>query len=86
MLLIFQVQIGNLWVSVTSLIIASAFIFGNTLRIMFETLVRHFSTHPFDVEDKLNVEKIGWCVVKEMTLVSESPLLVAGKDDGDSRD
>ena len=67
-LAMFQVAIGSLWVSLTSLMIAGAFIFGNTLRVMFETLVRHFSTHPFDVEDKLDVPGIGWCVVKEMTL------------------
>jgi len=58
-LLLFQLEVGSMWVSITSVVLAGAFVFGNTLRVMFETLVRHFSTHPFDVEDKLDVPGVG---------------------------
>lgn len=70
-LLIFRVQVGTLWVSLTSPILAFTFIFGNTLKTMFETLVIMFGPHPFDVEDKLVVPGIGWCNVLEVTLVRD---------------
>eukprot|EP00127_Corallochytrium_limacisporum_P002355 Clim_evm1s115 gene=Clim_evmTU1s115 len=52
-LFIFGVNINEVLVSISAIIVAYAFIFGNTLRRYFESAVFLFFVHPFDVEDRV---------------------------------
>jgi hypothetical protein len=44
-----QVDIQKLWVFISSLILGSAFVFGNSLKQLYESVFFLFMVHPFDV-------------------------------------
>ncbi|CAG9465989.1 unnamed protein product [Pedinophyceae sp. YPF-701] len=48
---IFQVEILELWLSFATATLAFTFVFGNTLKNIFESVLLLFATHPFDVGD-----------------------------------
>ncbi|KAK9840563.1 hypothetical protein WJX81_001411 [Elliptochloris bilobata] len=58
-LLIFNVDIQKLWVFISSLIIGSAFVFGNSMKQLFESVIFLFVVHPYDVGDCLLIEGTG---------------------------
>ncbi|CAG9464724.1 unnamed protein product [Pedinophyceae sp. YPF-701] len=55
-LAIFQVQILELWLTFATMGLAFTFVFGNTLKNLFESALLLFATHPFDVGDAIIVE------------------------------
>ncbi|KAI9222060.1 hypothetical protein BC828DRAFT_414338 [Blastocladiella britannica] len=61
-LLCFQVNISNIWVSLTSMLLAGTFIFGQTAKGAFESLIFHFAVHPFDIGDRILVDGDGYGV------------------------
>ncbi|KAH7365103.1 hypothetical protein KP509_18G009100 [Ceratopteris richardii] len=54
--LIFGVETSKLLVFFSSVFIPSVFVFGNSARTTFESLIFLFVTHPFDVGDRVVVE------------------------------
>ncbi len=60
-----QVDVSRLWTTVASIVIAFSFIFGTSIRQMYESVIFLFVVHPFDVGDALIVladyHVVSWC-------------------------
>ena len=54
-LTLIQVDVSKLWTTVASIVIAFSFIFGTSIRQMYESVIFLFVVHPFDVGDALIV-------------------------------
>jgi len=54
-LAIFQVNVLNVWVGISSIILGFSFVFGATLKSILDSLVFIFAMHTFDVGDKIKV-------------------------------
>ena len=54
-LLIFEINVMELWIAVGSAILGLSFIFGSSIQMIFETSLFIFFVHPFDVEDDIQV-------------------------------
>ena len=69
-LLIFSPQstISNL-VPLSTFIVSFSFIFGNTLKTIFESMIFLFATHPYDSGDLVCVDDV-WMFVKDFGLIS----------------
>ncbi|KAL7748594.1 hypothetical protein RI367_006005 [Sorochytrium milnesiophthora] len=52
-LLIFNVNVLNVFVSFTSVVFTLTFVFGNSAKNAFESLVLLFIVHPYDIGDKI---------------------------------
>lgn len=65
-LLILGIATSKFFVLLSSQLLVAVFMFGNTLRTIFEAIVFLFVMHPFDVGDR--------CEVDGMQVVSNSPL------------
>ena len=50
-----QVDIANLWVSISTIALAFVFIFGNSVKNLYESVLFLFVIHPFDVGDWLQL-------------------------------
>ena len=50
-LVIFEVNVGNMWVTISSVILGLSFIFSDFVRSVFESVILLFFVHPFDVGD-----------------------------------
>lgn len=50
-----QVNVNRVWLTISSIVLAFAFVFGNSIRNVFESVVFLFVVHPFDVGDALLV-------------------------------
>jgi hypothetical protein len=50
-----QVNVNKVWLTVSSVLLGLSFIFGNSIRNVFESVVFLFVVHPFDVGDALLV-------------------------------
>ncbi|KAI9141481.1 Mechanosensitive ion channel-domain-containing protein [Paraphysoderma sedebokerense] len=76
-LLVFNVNVFNLLVSLTSIILAFAFVIGGMAKNFFESLVFLFVIHPFDIGDKIYIDN-------EMFFVERMDILttVLKKPDG----
>lgn len=48
-----QVDISQVWTTIVSVIVALSFIFGASIRNMYESVMFLFVVHPFDVGDAL---------------------------------
>jgi small-conductance mechanosensitive channel len=48
-----QVNVNKVWLTVSSVLLGLSFIFGNSIRTVFESVVFLFVVHPFDVGDAL---------------------------------
>lgn len=48
-----QIDVSKAWLTFSSLLLAFAFVFGNSLRNLYESVVFLFSIHPYDVGDCL---------------------------------
>mmetsp|Transcript_9329 Transcript_9329/g.28106 ORF Transcript_9329/g.28106 Transcript_9329/m.28106 type:complete len:667 (-) Transcript_9329:1986-3986(-) len=55
-LAIFQVNLQSLWLTSSAVILGLSFIFGNTVRELFDAVVYVFVAHPFDVLDDVIVD------------------------------
>jgi small-conductance mechanosensitive channel len=54
-LAIFQLNVLEVWVGISSIILAFSFVFGATLRSIFDSLVFLFAVHAYDVGDKIKM-------------------------------
>ncbi len=50
-----QVNVNRVWLTISSIVLACSFVFGNSIRNVFESVVFLFVVHPFDVGDALLV-------------------------------
>jgi mechanosensitive ion channel protein 4/5/6/7/8/9/10 len=58
-LAIFGVDVGHLLISMSSVAIAFAFVFGNSLRTVYESVVFLFIVHPYQVGDRCAHHELG---------------------------
>jgi hypothetical protein len=56
-----------MWITISSGILGFSFIFGNSIRTVFESCLTLFVVHPFDVGDTIFIEG-GYHVVEEASL------------------
>ena len=56
-----------MWLSFSSVFLAFVFVFGNSLRNMYESVIFLFVMHPYDVGDALFISG-DWCQVEEIAL------------------
>ena len=63
-----QVDVAALWLSVSTTIIAFAFIFGDMMRQTFASIVLLFFVHPFDVGDWIVTDATGWARVDSLEI------------------
>ncbi|KAK9786905.1 hypothetical protein WJX73_008469, partial [Symbiochloris irregularis] len=66
-LIIFQVDINKVYVTLSSIILAFAFVFGNNIRNLYESVIFLFVVHPYDVGDVLLIDGV-WHQVEEIAL------------------
>lgn len=55
-LLIFEINVLELWIAVGSSILGLSFIFGSSIQMIFETSMFIFFVHPFDVKDDVELD------------------------------
>ena len=55
---ILQVPLEKTWVAFSSIVLAFAFVFGNSVKTLYESIIYLFVVHPFDVGDKIIVESV----------------------------
>lgn len=48
-----QVNLSQMWITVSSLLLSFVFIFGNSIRTIYESAIFLFVVHPFDVGDQV---------------------------------
>jgi hypothetical protein len=48
-----QVNLSQMWITVSSLLLSFVFIFGNSIRTIYESALFLFVVHPFDVGDQV---------------------------------
>ena len=53
---ILQVDLEKTWVMFSSIVLAFAFVFGNSVKTLYESIIYLFVVHPFDVGDKIIVD------------------------------
>lgn len=58
-----QVNVQQVWLTLSSGILAFVFIFGNNIRNLYESSLLLFVVHPFDVGDVCFLDKDQWCQV-----------------------
>ncbi|XP_078161257.1 mechanosensitive ion channel protein 5-like [Carex rostrata] len=68
-LLILGIATTHFFVFLSSQLLLAVFIFGNTLKTLFEALIFLFVMHPFDVGDRCEIEEVQ-VVVEEMNIMS----------------
>ena len=60
-------DVNKVWLSFSSVFLAFVFVFGNSLRNMYESVIFLFVMHPYDVGDALFINS-DWCSVEEIAL------------------
>lgn len=70
-LLILEIATSKFLLFISSQLVLVAFIFGNTCKVIFESIVFLFIIHPFDVGDRCEVDGIQ---VHRLNLASSKPL------------
>ncbi|KAJ3680467.1 hypothetical protein LUZ60_016745 [Juncus effusus] len=68
-LLILEIATTHFFVFLSSQLLLAVFIFGNTLKTVFESIVFLFVMHPFDVGDRVEIEEVQY-VVEEMNIMT----------------
>ena len=53
-----QVDIQKVWLLFSSVVLAFAFIFGNSIRQLYEAVIFLFVIHPYDVGDWLMIDTV----------------------------
>lgn len=78
-LYIFNVNITSIWVSISTIILAFAFVFGNSVKSMYESVLFLFVVHAFDVGDWLALSSGDLVKVEEIALLSITALRTDGR-------
>ncbi|GIL65964.1 hypothetical protein Vafri_19606 [Volvox africanus] len=68
-LVIFQVNVRELWLTFSSVTLAFVFVFGNSIRSIYEAVLFLFVVHPFDVGDWLLLANGEVVKVEEIALL-----------------
>ncbi|XP_048527158.1 mechanosensitive ion channel protein 6-like [Triticum urartu] len=68
-LLILGVATTQFFVFLSSQLLVAVFVFGNTLKTIFEAIIFLFVMHPFDVGDRCEIEEVQ-VVVEEMNIMT----------------
>jgi small-conductance mechanosensitive channel len=63
-IMIYQHSVSTVLVSVSSVVVAGTFAFGNSVKTLFESILFLFATHPFDIGDNVIIEETVYTVVK----------------------
>ena len=59
-----QVSLTRVWLTVSSLLLSFVFVFGNSIRSIYESVVYLFVVRPFDVGDAILLGAAqDWCTV-----------------------
>lgn len=53
-----QVDVNKVYVTLSSVILAFAFVFGNNIRNLYESVIFLFVVHPYDVGDVLLIDGV----------------------------
>ena len=53
-----QVDVNKVYVTLSSIILAFAFVFGNNIRNLYESVIFLFVVHPYDVGDVLLIDTV----------------------------
>lgn len=61
-----QVDIQKVWLLFSSVVLAFAFVFGNSIRQLYEAVIYLFVIHPFDVGDWLLFDGINQFQVERL--------------------
>ncbi|KAK9844135.1 hypothetical protein WJX81_005562 [Elliptochloris bilobata] len=67
-LLIFNVDVSQVWMAVSSCLLGFVFVFGNSIRNLYEAVIFLFVVHPFDVGDVLLLGNGEWHQVESIAL------------------
>jgi small-conductance mechanosensitive channel len=63
-----QVSLTRAWLTVSSLLLSFVFVFGNSIRLIYESVVYLFVVRPFDVGDVILLGPTqDWCTVRYLT-------------------
>ena len=54
-----QINVTKLWLQFSTMILAFVFVFGNSLKVVFEAVVFLFVVHPFDIGDGVQIGTTG---------------------------
>ena len=82
-----QINVTKLWLQFSTMILAFVFVFGNSLKVVFEAVVFLFVVHPFDIGDGVIIGTTGTdyyrvrpptCPVHASKQRSLRPLLLLG--------
>ncbi|VAI10644.1 unnamed protein product [Triticum turgidum subsp. durum] len=68
-LLILGVATTHFFVFLSSQLLVAVFVFGNTLKTIFEAIIFLFVMHPFDVGDRCEIEEVQ-VIVEEMNIMT----------------
>ncbi|KAG2445860.1 hypothetical protein HXX76_000464 [Chlamydomonas incerta] len=68
-LIIFQVNVRELWLTFSSVTLAFVFVFGNSIRSIYEAVLFLFVVHPFDVGDYVLLANGDMVKVEEIALL-----------------
>uniref|UniRef100_A0ACD5TTE6 Uncharacterized protein n=1 Tax=Avena sativa TaxID=4498 RepID=A0ACD5TTE6_AVESA len=68
-LLILGIATTHFFVFIGSQLVVAAFVFGNTMKTIFEAIIFLFAMHPFDVGDRCEIEEVQ-VVVEEMNIMT----------------
>lgn len=58
---IFGIDVGHLLISLSSIGVASAFVFGNSLKAVYESVVFLFVIRPYQVRENFNIGTFQHC-------------------------
>ncbi|KAK9829569.1 hypothetical protein WJX72_006541 [[Myrmecia] bisecta] len=74
-LTIWGVDLSKVWFTTSSMLLSFVFVFGNSIRSVYESVVFLFVVHPFDVGDGVLVgQSQDYCVVEEIALLNTTLL------------
>jgi len=68
-LTLFDVSVHSLWLTFSSVTLAFVFVFGNSIRTIYESVIYLFVVHPFDVGDYLLLNTGDTVKVQEIALM-----------------
>ena len=63
-LLVWHVDVVRVWLTFSSIALAFTFVFGSSIKNAYENVMFLFMVHPFDVGDKLTIDKEAFTVYK----------------------
>eukprot|EP00924_Labyrinthula_sp_SR-Ha-C_P013488 snap_masked-scaffold_5-processed-gene-4.23-mRNA-1 protein AED:1.00 eAED:1.00 QI:0/-1/0/0/-1/1/1/0/733 len=70
-LFIWDVDVSQTWLTISSIILSFSFIFGNSVRALFENLVFLYFVRPYDVGDAVRLDGVVYVVKRVLLQVTE---------------